>query len=41
MMSIYNSPYPSGINDVTDKTEYEHPYEMISYIIENKYRDGN
>jgi len=41
MMSIYNSPYPSGINDVINKAEYEHPYEMISYIIENKYRDGN
>ena len=41
MMSIYNSGYPKSINDITTKPEYEHPYEMISYVIENKYRDGN
>lgn len=41
MMSIYNSGYPKSINDITTKTEYEHPYEMISYVIENKYRNDN
>ena len=37
MMYKYNSANPNGINDVTKTTEYEHPYEMISYIIENTY----
>ena len=37
MIYKYNSANPNGINDVTKTTEYEHPYEMISYIIENTY----
>lgn len=40
MMSKYNSAHPTSINDVTMKTEYEHPFEMISYLIENKYKNG-
>jgi hypothetical protein len=41
MMSKYNSAHPDNINDVTMETKYEHPYEMISYLIENKYKNGN
>jgi hypothetical protein len=41
MMSTYNSAHPDSINDVTMKTEYEHPFEMISYLIENKYKNGD
>jgi hypothetical protein len=37
MIYKYNSANPNGINDVIKTTEYEHPYEMISYIIENTY----
>tara|TARA_B110000285_G_C15050510_1_gene576702 strand:+ start:283 stop:1038 length:756 start_codon:yes stop_codon:yes gene_type:complete len=41
MMATYNSAHPTSINDVSMKTEYEHPYEMISYLIENKYKNGD
>ena len=41
MMSTYNSAHPTSINDVIMKTEYEHPFEMISYLIENKYKNGD
>ena len=41
MMSIYNSGFPKNINDIITKSNYEHPYEMISYVIENKYRNDN
>jgi len=40
-MTIYSSANPNNIDDVITKGEYEHPYEMISYIIDNKYRHGN
>ena len=41
MMTIYSSANPNNIDDVITKGDYEHPYEMISYIIDNKYRHGN
>lgn len=40
MMSLYTSDDPKNINDVEQYGEYEHPYEMISYVIENIYKEN-
>ena len=39
MYMVYNSENPKSINDAKNNmnTEYEHPYEMISYEIEKEY----
>ena len=33
----YNSETPININDVKRYTKYEHPFEMLSYNLEDKY----
>jgi hypothetical protein len=33
----YNNEYPKNINDIKKSNIYEHPYEMISYIIEKEW----
>lgn len=40
MMLVYTSDNPENINDVKQYGEYEHPYEMISYVIENIYKEN-
>jgi len=37
MMNEYTSKFPKNINDIVINGQYEHPYEMISYIIEEQY----
>ena len=38
MLYEYANEFPKGINDIKKKySKYEHPYEMISYTIENEY----
>ena len=38
MLYEYVNEFPKGINDLKKKpSRYEHPYEMISYTLENEY----
>jgi hypothetical protein len=37
MYDEYTSEIPNNINDIIKNNNYEHPYEMISYIIENTW----
>lgn len=37
MLYEYTNKYPNSINDIKINTKYEHPYEMISYTIEDLY----
>ena len=33
----YKTDFPININDIKKNNLYEHPYEMISYIIEKEW----
>ena len=37
MLYTYRNEFPNSINDIKETSKYEHPYEMISYIIEDLY----
>lgn len=40
MLYEYVNEFPKSINDIKKKTlKYEHPYEMISYTIENAFKN--
>lgn len=37
MLYRYRNEFPNNINDIKESSKYEHPYEMISYTIEDLY----